>query len=236
MLSIENLYAGYGGGDVLQGVSLEVRDGEIISLLGANGSGKTTLINAICGFLPARGNIVLDDHDIAGLPTHHTFDRGIVQVSQSRDLFTSLTVHENLQLGGMRRRDGISKADVAHRLTWVLELFPRLREREKQIAGTLSGGEQQMLAIGRALMGFPKILLLDEPSGGLAPKFVQDIGRILQKLKEDRATVLLVEQNIGLASTVSDRFYILRAGKTVYQDEGQKLRTDAKELGQRFYL
>jgi branched-chain amino acid transport system ATP-binding protein len=236
MLSIENLCAGYGGGDVLQGVSLEVRDGEIISLLGANGSGKTTLMNAICGFLPARGRILLDDENIIGRATHQTFNHGIVQVSQSRDLFTSLTVHENLQLGGMRRRAGVSKSDVAHRLDWVLDLFPRLAERRTQITGTLSGGEQQMLAIGRALMGFPRILLLDEPSGGLAPKFVAEIGRILHTLKDDHATVLLVEQNIGLASTVSDRFYILRSGKTVFEDDGAKLKTDAAALAQRFYL
>ena len=236
MLSIENVRAGYGNGDVLHDVSLEVRDGEIISLLGANGSGKSTLINAISGFLAARGRIMLDDHDIAGKPTHHAFGEGIVQVSQMRDLFMSLTVLENLQLGGMRKRKGIDKSDVKTRLDWVLELFPRLAERRSQIAGTLSGGEQQMVAIGRALMGFPRILLLDEPSGGLAPRFVQEIGRILQTLKAEHATVLLVEQNIGLATLVSDRFYVLRAGKIVHEDDGAKLATEANELGRRFYL
>lgn len=236
MLSIEKVSAGYGNGDVLHDVSLQVRDGEIISLLGANGSGKSTLINAISGFLPVRGRIMLDEQDVAGKPTHHMFGEGIVQVSQMRDLFTALTVLENLQLGGMRKRKGVDAAAVRKRLDWVLELFPRLAERRSQIVGTLSGGEQQMVAIGRALMGFPRILLLDEPSGGLAPRFVQEIGRILQTLKMEHSTVLLVEQNIGLATLVSDRFYILRAGRIVHEDTGEKLKTDANELGRRFYL
>lgn len=236
MLSIEKVCAGYGGVDVLQDVTLEIQDSEIISLLGANGSGKSTLINAITGFLPVRGKIVLDGVDIAGRPTHKMFDSGIVQVSQMRDLFTELTVLENLQLGGMRKRKGIDADAVKKQLDWVLDLFPRLAERRSQICGTLSGGEQQMVAIGRALMGFPRILLLDEPSGGLAPRFVQEIGRILQTLKEQKATVLLVEQNIGLASLVSDRFYVLRAGRTIHEDVGEKLKTDAKELGRKFYL
>lgn len=236
MLSIENLYVHIGSSEVLHGVSLAVRDNEIVALLGANGSGKTTLINAVTGFLSVRGHIDLDGTDIAGHPPHKTFGAGVVQVSQSRDLFTRLTVLENLQLGGMRKRKSIDAGAVKERLDWVLELFPRLSERRRQIAGTLSGGEQQMLAIGRALMGFPRILLLDEPSGGLAPQFVQEIGRILQALKQENATVLLVEQNIGLAALVSNRFYVLRSGRIVHEDEGLKLKTDAAELGHRFYL
>ena len=236
MLSIEKVRAGYGNSEILHGVSLEVNDGEIVALLGANGSGKTTLINAITGFLPVRGRIVLNGADIAGRPPHKTFAEGVVQVSQMKDLFTRLTVLENLQLGGMRKRKGIAAEAVKKRLDWVLELFPRLAERRSQIVGTLSGGEQQMLAIGRALMSFPRILLLDEPSGGLAPQFVQEIGHILQTLKQERSTVLLVEQNIGLAALVSGRFYILRAGQVVYEDAGAKLKTDAAELGHRFYL
>jgi branched-chain amino acid transport system ATP-binding protein len=236
VLNIEKLCASIGTSEILHDVSMEVRDGEIIALLGANGSGKTTLINAISGFLPVRGRIVLDGVDLAGRPPHKTFAEGVVQVSQSRDLFSSLTVLENLQLGGMRKRKGIDAEAVRKRLAWVLELFPRLSERRSQIVGTLSGGEQQMLAIGRALMGFPRILLLDEPSGGLAPQFVQEIGRILQALKQEKSTVLLVEQNIGLAALVSSRFYILRSGHIVHHDQGAKLRTDAAELGHRFYL
>ncbi len=236
MLSIENVTAGYGNSEVLHGVSLTVNDGEIVSLLGANGSGKSTLINALSGFIPARGRIVLDGVDIGGRAPHRTFAEGVVQVSQMRDLFPKLTVLENLQLGGMRKRAGVDADAVRQRLAWVLELFPRLAERQAQYCGTLSGGEQQMVAIGRALMGFPRILLMDEPSGGLAPQFVQEIGRILRTLKEQRSTVLLVEQNIGLAAMVSSRFYVLRAGQVVHEDEGGKLKGDAAELGRKYYL
>ena len=236
MLSIENVCAGYGNSEILHGVSLQVNDGEIVALLGANGSGKSTLINAISGFLPARGRIVLDGTDIAGRAPHKTFAEGVVQVSQMRDLFGRLTVLENLQLGGMRKRAGVDAEAVKQRLAWVLELFPRLAERRGQLVGTLSGGEQQMVAIGRALMGFPRILLLDEPSGGLAPQFVQEIGRILRTLKQQQSTVLLIEQNIGLAALVCSRFYILRAGRVVHEDQGTALKADAAELGRRYYL
>jgi len=236
MMRIDSLHAGYGSNEILHGLSMEVLDGEIVSLLGANGSGKTTLMNVISGFLPMRGHITLDGVEIGGARPHRTFARGVVQVSQGRDLFGSLNVLENLQLGGMKRRAGITQEQVRERLDWVLELFPRLAERRKQITGTLSGGEQQMVAISRALMGFPRILLLDEPSGGLAPRFVQEIGRILQVLKADSATVLLVEQNIGLAALVSDRFYILRAGRIVHNDTGDVLRREGAELGHRYYL
>jgi branched-chain amino acid transport system ATP-binding protein len=236
VLSIENVFAGYGNSEILHGVSLQVHDGEIISLLGANGSGKSTLINAITGFLAVRGRIILDGTDITGRAPHKTFAHGVVQVSQTRDLFGRLTVLENLQLGGMKKRAGVDFNAVKQRLAWVLELFPRLAERRGQLVGTLSGGEQQMVAIGRALMGFPRILLLDEPSGGLAPQFVQEIGRILQTLKQQRSTVLLVEQNIGLAALISSRFYILRAGQVVHQDQGAVLKAGAAELGRRYYL
>jgi branched-chain amino acid transport system ATP-binding protein len=236
VLSIENVCAGYGNSEILHGVSLQVNDGEIVALLGANGSGKSTLINAISGFLPARGRIVLDGTDIAGRAPHKTFAEGVVQVSQMRDLFGRLTVLENLQLGGMRKRAGVDAEAVKQRLAWVLELFPRLAERRGQLVGTLSGGEQQMVAIGRALMGFPRILLLDEPSGGLAPQFVQEIGRILRTLKQQQSTVLLIEQNIGLAALVCSRFYILRAGRVVHEDQGTALKADAAELGRRYYL
>jgi branched-chain amino acid transport system ATP-binding protein len=236
VLTIENVSAGYGSNEVLRGISLRVDDGETVALLGANGSGKTTLINAISGFLPARGRIRLDDADLAGRAPHRTFAHGVVQVSQSRDLFGRLTVHENLQLGGMRKRPGVDADAVRKRHAWILELFPRLAERRNQMVATLSGGEQQMVAIGRALMSFPRILLLDEPSGGLAPQFVQEIGKILQALKQERSTVLLVEQNIGLAALTCNRFYILRAGQIVHEDEGGKLKADAAELGRRYYL
>jgi branched-chain amino acid transport system ATP-binding protein len=236
VLNLEKVCAGYGSSEILHEISLQVNDGEIVALLGANGSGKSTLINAISGFLPARGRIVLDGVDLAGRAPHRTFARGVVQVSQMRDLFGRLTVHENLQLGGMRKRVGVDANAVRKRHAWVLELFPRLAERRNQLVGTLSGGEQQMVAIGRALMGFPRILLLDEPSGGLAPQFVQEIGRILQTLKQERSTVLLVEQNIGLAALACNRFYVLRSGQIVHEDQGDKLKADAAELGRRYYL
>jgi branched-chain amino acid transport system ATP-binding protein len=236
VLSLEKVCAGYGSNEILREVSLQVNDGEIVALLGANGSGKSTLINAISGFLPARGRIVLDGADLAGRAPHRTFARGVVQVSQMRDLFGRLSVHENLQLGGMRKRSGVDSDAVRKRHAWVLELFPRLAERRNQLVGTLSGGEQQMVAIGRALMGFPRILLMDEPSGGLAPQFVQEIGRILQALKQERSTVLLVEQNIGLAALACNRFYVLRAGQIVHEDQGDRLKADAAELGRRYYL
>lgn len=236
MLTIENVSAGYGSNEVLRGVSLRVDDGETVALLGANGSGKTTLINAISGFLPARGRIKLDEANLAGRAPHATFAHGVVQVSQSRDLFGRLTVHENLQLGGMRKRAGVDADAIKKRYAWILELFPRLAERRNQQVATLSGGEQQMVAIGRALMSFPRILLLDEPSGGLAPQFVQEIGRILKALKQERSTVLLVEQNIGLAALTCNRFYVLRAGQIVHEDEGSKLKANAAELGRRYYL
>ena len=236
MLNLQKVRAGYGRNEVLHGVSLQVRDNEIVSLLGANGSGKTTLINAISGFVPARGMIEFDGVGLAGRAPHACFARGVVQVSQMRDLFPALSVMENLRLGAMRRRTGVDAKAAKDRLDWVLELFPRLAERRGQLVGTLSGGEQQMVAMGRALMGFPRILLLDEPSGGLAPRFVQEIGRILQVLKQERATVLLVEQNIALAALVSDRFYILRAGHIVCEDQAGRLTTHATELGHQFYL
>jgi branched-chain amino acid transport system ATP-binding protein len=236
MLNVENLSVHYGSNEVLHDVSLTIGQGDIVALLGANGSGKTTLINAISGFLPLKGSITLDDVDLAHQPPHRIFAEGIVQVSQMRDLFGKLTVLENLKLGAMSKRRKLDADTVKQRLDWVLSLFPRLAERARQIAGTMSGGEQQMLAIGRALMGFPRILLLDEPSGGLAPRFVQEIGSMLQTLKREHATVLLVEQNIALAALVADRFYILRSGQVVHEDFGEKLKTDAASLGQRFYL
>jgi branched-chain amino acid transport system ATP-binding protein len=236
MLNVENVSVRYGGSEVLHDVSLTIGEGDIIALLGANGSGKTTLINAISGFLPLNGRITLNGTDLTKSPPHRIFAEGIVQVSQMRDLFGKLTVLDNRRLGAMSKRRQMDAATVQQRLDWVLSLFPRLAERAKQVAGTMSGGEQQMLAIGRALMGFPRILLLDEPSGGLAPRFVQEIGSILQTLKREHATVLLVEQNIALAALVADRFYILRSGQVVHEDHGEALKTDAATLGHRFYL
>ena len=209
LLSVEGLHVSYGTKKILQGIDYRVSECEVVAVLGANGSGKTTSLNAISGFVASTaGSIVFGGTDIAGLPAHRIFRLGVVQVSQTRDLFPNLTVEQNLRLGAtVRNRDGIEE-----QLERVFTYFPRLEERRRQQARTLSGGEQQMLAIGRAVMGKPRLLLLDEPSGGLAPKFINEIGTIIQALKDDGATMLMVEQNLGLAFKVADRFIILRNG------------------------
>lgn len=209
-LEVSGLVAGYGGNVVLRGVGLRVGEAEIVSLLGANGSGKSTILNTITGFLrPAEGRIDLDGRPIGGMAPHETFRRGVVQVSQARDLFGDLTVEENLKLGCIvqgNERLGLERA---------FGYFPRLAERRGQTVSTMSGGEQQMAAIGRALMSQPRILLLDEPSGGLSPRFVEEIANIMHRMKADGVTMLLVEQNMRLALDVSDRYLILRDGQVV---------------------
>ena len=209
LLSVEGLHVSYGAKQVLRGIDYHVREREVVAVLGANGSGKSTSLNTISGFVaPSAGRIVFDGTDITGLAGHRIYRLGVVQVSQSRDLFPFLTVEHNLRLGGViRNRRGIEV-----RLAQVFEYFPRLGERRTQQARTLSGGEQQMVAIGRAVMANPRLLLLDEPSGGLAPQFINEIGTIIQALKDDGATILMVEQNLALAFKVADRFIILRDG------------------------
>ena len=209
LLSVEGLHVSYGAKEVLRGIDYHVAEREVVAVLGANGSGKSTSLNTISGFVaPNAGRIVFDGTDITGLAGHRIYRLGVVQVSQSRDLFPFLTVEHNLRLGGViRNRRGIEK-----RLAQVFEYFPRLRERRTQQARTLSGGEQQMVALGRAVMANPRLLLLDEPSGGLAPQFINEIGAIIQALKDDGATILMVEQNLALAFKVADRFIILRDG------------------------
>lgn len=202
--------AGYGGVVVLRGVGLRVGEAEIVSLLGANGSGKSTIINTITGFLrPTAGRIELDGRSIGGMAPHETFRRGVVQVSQARDLFGDLTVEENLKLGC------IVQGDERLGLEQAFGYFPRLADRRGQTVSTMSGGEQQMVALGRALMSQPRILLLDEPSGGLSPRFVEEIANIMHRMKADGVTMLLVEQNMRLALEISDRYLILRDGRVV---------------------
>ena len=209
-LEVTDVVAGYGSNDVLRGVSLHVGEGEIVSLLGANGSGKSTILNTISGFVqPTEGRIELDGSPIQGQSPHATFRRGVVQVSQARDLFGDLTVEENLRLGC------IVHGDERLGLEQSFEYFPRLGDRRDQAVSTMSGGEQQMVALGRALMSQPRILLLDEPSGGLSPRFVEEIVGIMHRMKEDGATMLMIEQNLGLAFSVADRFVILRDGAVV---------------------
>ena len=231
VLRIEGLAARYGRMNVLGGVSLEIGAGEAVALLGANGSGKTTLLNTISGFLaPAGGLVLLDGEPITGLAPHRVFARGIVHVSQGRDLFGSLSVLDNLLLGAARRRR------PGPRIEEIFGYFPRLHERRSQIVRTLSGGEQQMVAMGRALMSAPRILLLDEPSAGLAPRFVDEIGAIINRLKRAQSTMLLVEQNLKLAASVADRFYILRNGATVAAGDGAELRADRRTFARTYYL
>jgi branched-chain amino acid transport system ATP-binding protein len=209
LLSVAGLHVSYGTKEILHGIGYEVSEGEVVAVLGANGSGKSTSLNAISGFVvPTAGSIVFDGTDMTGMPAHRIFRHGVVQVSQSRDLFPDLSVEQNLRLGAtVRNRDGTQQ-----QLERVFHYFPRLLERRNQQTRTLSGGEQQMVAIGRAVMARPRLLLLDEPSGGLSPQFVNEIGTIIQALKEDGATMLMVEQNLALAFKVADRFIILRDG------------------------
>ena len=209
LLSVEGLHVSYGTKEILHGIDYSVSEREVVAVLGANGSGKSTSLNTISGFVaPTAGRVVFDGTDITQLPAHRIFRLGVVQVSQSRDLFPDLSVEHNLRLGAtVRNRD-----EAEEQLQVVFEYFPRLRERRRQQVRTLSGGEQQMVAIGRAVMAKPRLLLLDEPSGGLAPQFINEIGTIIQALKDNGSTMLMVEQNLALAFKVADRFIILRDG------------------------
>ena len=209
LLSIKGLHVSYGTKEVLRGIDYEVSEREVVAVLGANGSGKSTSLNTISGFVAAlAGKVVFDGVDITNMPDHKIYRLGVIQVSQSRDLFPFLTVEHNLRLGGVIR----NRAEIEMQLEKVFTYFPRLKERRRQLARTLSGGEQQMVAIGRAVMAKPRLLLLDEPSGGLAPQFINEIGTIIQALKDEGATMLMVEQNLALAFKVADRFIILRDG------------------------
>jgi branched-chain amino acid transport system ATP-binding protein len=209
LLAATGVEAGYSSQQILFGVDFAVAAGEVVALLGANGSGKSTALNTVSGFVrPWAGSIRFSGADLAGMPAHQIFRRGIIQVSQTRDLFPDMSVEDNLRLGARVRR-----GDEATLLDGVYASFPRLAERRRQPVSLMSGGEQQMVAIGRALMGRPELLLLDEPSGGLAPAFVEEIAGIVAALKARGVTMMLVEQNIRLALAVADRFLILRDGR-----------------------
>jgi branched-chain amino acid transport system ATP-binding protein len=227
MLEIKNLVVNYGAIVALHGISLSVPDGKIVTLIGANGAGKTTTLKTISGLLkPKGGEILYGDKNIAGLPPHQIVARGISQAPEGRMIFANLTVLENLQLGAYLQKD---KNIVRQELERVFVLFPRLKERAKQIAGTLSGGEQQMLAIGRALMSRPKLLLLDEPSLGLAPLLVKTIfEKIVEINREQGLTILLVEQNANLALEISHFGYVLETGKVVLQGDSKELRQNPR--------
>jgi branched-chain amino acid transport system ATP-binding protein len=220
LLEIAGLNVYYGAIHALQGVSLSVEPGEIVTLIGANGAGKSTTLRTISGLLrPREGSILFEGEELTRLPPERIVRRGICQVPEGRRVFANLTVRENLEMGAYTRRDPEVKGDIER----VLETFPRLRERITQPAGTLSGGEQQMLAIGRALMGRPRLLLLDEPSLGLAPFMVQEIFRIIQEINQQGTTLLLVEQNAHKALSVAARGYVLETGRVVLSDSGAAL-------------
>jgi branched-chain amino acid transport system ATP-binding protein len=223
MLEIKNLHVSYGAINALHGISLSVKAGSIVTLIGANGAGKTTTLKTISGLLkPKSGEIFYEGKNIAGLPPHQIVALGLSHVPEGRMIFANLTVLENLQLGAYLQKD---KKIVRQELAHVFNLFPRLKEREKQIAGTLSGGEQQMLAIGRALMSRPKLLLLDEPSLGIAPLLVKTIfEKIVEINREQGLTILLVEQNANLALEVSSSGYVLETGKITLQGDSPSLR------------
>ena len=227
MLKVENLVVRYGMIEAVKGISFHVDDGEIVTLIGANGAGKTTTMHAISGLLkPASGSIMLDDKDLVKIAPDKIISLGLAQVPEGRRVFAEQTVHENLLLGAFHRKDkdGIQKDEEM-----VFDLFPRLKERSTQAAGTLSGGEQQMLAMGRALMSSPKILLLDEPSMGLSPLLVKEIFHIIETInKEKGVTVLLVEQNARMALSIADRAYVLETGKITLEGTGEQLASDPR--------
>jgi branched-chain amino acid transport system ATP-binding protein len=225
VLEVKNLVVNYGVITALQGISLRVGSGEIVTLIGANGAGKTTTLRTISGLLKARGGEVLfEGRTITNLPAHELVKLGIAHVPEGRMVFANLTVMENLRMGAYLVRD---TAAIRRELEYVFEVFPRLKERERQLAGTLSGGEQQMLAIGRALMSKPRFLMLDEPSLGIAPLLVQKIfERIAEINRDHKITVLLVEQNANLALEVSGRGYVLETGRIILEDSSAALRAN----------
>jgi branched-chain amino acid transport system ATP-binding protein len=232
LLEVNDIHTYYDAIHALKGITISVDEGEIVTLIGANGAGKSTTLNSICGlYHPRHGTIVLDGEPIHELPPHDIVERGLSQAPEGRQVFGRLTVTENLKMGAYTRtdKDGI-QADMER----VFELFPRLRERAKQVAGTLSGGEQQMLAIGRAMMASPRLLLLDEPSMGLAPLLVEAIFDTIREINALGTTILLVEQNASLALSLAQRGYVLETGTIVLQDTAEALQ--ANEMVRKAYL
>lgn len=221
MLNITNLHTYYGNIHALKGISLEVHEGEIVTLIGSNGAGKSTTLKTITGLLkPDNGSIQFIGQDIAGLKPDKIVQHGLVLVPEGRQVFPFMSVAENLQMGAYSRSD---KAEINRNFARVYELFPRLYERRKQQAGTLSGGEQQMLAIGRALMAQPKMILLDEPSLGLAPILVETIFKLICEINKQGTTILLIEQNARMALMVANRGYVMETGNIIQHDQAQKL-------------
>jgi branched-chain amino acid transport system ATP-binding protein len=232
LLQVKDLKVAYGGIHAVKGIDLEVKDGELVALIGANGAGKTTTLKTLMGMVkPAGGEIIFDGKSTTKLAAHDYVKNGLVMVPEGRGIFSRLTVEENLLMGAYSRND---KAEILHDMERVYHLFPRLKERYKQLAGTLSGGEQQMVAIGRAMLSRPKLLLLDEPSMGLAPIIVQKIFEIIKMIAAEGVTMLLVEQNAKLALQTADRGYVMESGKVTFSDKADALL--ANEKVQQAYL
>ena len=231
MLKVEDLHVYYGSIHAIKGISFEVSEGEIVTLIGANGAGKSTTLNTISGLLkPRSGSVSFEDHNIVGVPAHKIVSHGMALCPEGRRVFLQMTVQENLEMGGYTR----PAAEIENSLADVYERFPRLKERYRQTAGTLSGGEQQMLAMGRALMSKPKLLMLDEPSMGLAPILVEQIFDIIKELHKAGTTILLVEQNAQMALSIADRAYVLETGTISMSGSAKELLND--ERVQKAYL
>ncbi len=232
MLKVQEIDLYYGAIHTLRGISFEVRKGEIVSLIGANGAGKSSILNAISGLVPtSAGDILFQDASIRRTPAHLLAARGLAQVPEGRRVFSRMTVLENLEMGAFTRKD---KSELQSDMEKVFAHFPRLKERRKQLAGTLSGGEQQMLAMGRGLMGRPKLLMMDEPSMGLSPMLVQEIFDIIRQINQEGTTILLVEQNAQMALSLAQRAYVLETGRIVKSGLGSELLLD--EDVQKAYL
>ncbi len=232
MLEVHDIHTYYGNIHALKGISLTVEKGEIVTLIGSNGAGKTTTLRSICGLQkPRQGNILLEGEDISPFKAHEVVSKGVAMVPEGRGIFARLTVAENLDLGAYTRRD---RTGIQQDLERVYTIFPRLKERERQVAGTLSGGEQQMLATGRALMTRPRLLLMDEPSMGLAPVLVEAIFDVIKVINQEGTTILLVEQNALMALSIANRGYVIQTGQIVLQDTAANLKSN--EMVQKAYL
>ncbi len=226
LLSVENLHVSYGAIRALHGISFHVEKGEIVTLIGANGAGKSTTLRTISGLLLAdRGKIIYDGTDITNVSADQIVRMGIVQVPEGRKIFAPLTVRENLEMGAFTRQD---KREIEESMEFVFSIFPRLRERAEQMGGTLSGGGQQMLAVGRALMAKPRLLLMDEPSMGLAPILVEEIFNVIQRINQEGVTILLVEQNAHMALSVAHRGYVLETGTIQLEGSAEELRANPR--------
>ncbi len=232
MLEVKDLHVSYGGIKALRGVNIEVPDGKIVTLIGANGAGKSTMLRTISGLVKAEsGSVLYNGKELLGMPINKILEEGVAQVPEGRRVFTNLSVLENLKIGAYLRKD---KQGIQKDIEWVYELFPRLQERSWQMAGTLSGGEQQMLAVGRALMSRPKLMMMDEPSLGLAPIVVKGIFEIIREINRQGVTVLLIEQNANMALKTADLAYVLETGEITLRGTGAELLTN--EAVKRAYL